>query len=809
MTVNAYETEHRDAVRALAPECTVLLRASGAFPLAGPCRLALYGNGARRTIMGGTGSGEVNVREFVTCEQGLEAAGFTVTTKAWLDGYDRIYDEAHRAFLAEIRERARKKHTPAIVEGMGAVMPEPACDLPLTGDGDAAVYVLSRISGEGSDRRAVEGDLLLSESERRDILTLRERFDRFMLVLNVGGPVDLSPLDGVDDILLLSQLGIDTGNVLADLLTGKAYPSGKLTTTWSAWGGWCDVGEFGEREDTRYREGVYVGYRFFDSVGRKPMFPFGFGLGYTAFDVACAGIRTEGTELLVDAAVRNTGKYRGREVVQLYISSPGRTLDVPFQSLAAFAKTRELAPDESETVTLSCKVEDLASYDTVRQRWFLDGGDYLLRLGTSSADASAYGVLRLDGDVVTRAVRNRCGVPDFADWKPERRRTEEASADLPVVTVCAAAIETEEVDYNKSISRSETARLLSDGDLAKLCVGAHESGLTGVIGDAGRSVAGAAGETSLHMRERGVGSIVMADGPAGLRLSRRYTVDKKGVAHSLDGSMPQSMLELLTPAQAAGMRLLSSGRTRVRGEVREQYATALPIGTALAQSWDLALAERCGDIVGDEMERFGVDLWLAPALNIHRDVRCGRNFEYFSEDPLVSGLFAAAITRGVQKHPGRGVTVKHFAANNQETNRYNNSSQVSERAMREIYLRGFELCLRESRPAALMTSYNLLNGVHTSEHSGLVTDILRCEFGFDGLVMTDWITARGIISRGAKYPAPAASRICAAGGDLMMPGERADVADLLRALKTGRLRREQLERAAEHILKVLKQCGKG
>ena len=209
----------------------------------------------------------------------------------------------------------------------------------------------------------------------------------------------------------------------------------------------------------------------------------------------------------------------------------------------------------------------------------------------------------------------------------------------------------------------------------------------------------------------------------------------------------------------------------------------------------------CGDLVGEEMERFGVHLWLAPALNIHRDIRCGRNFEYYSEDPLVSGLFAAAVTRGVQKHPGRGTTIKHFAANNQETNRYGSNSIVSERAMREIYLRGFGIAVREGWPCAVMTSYNLLNGIHTSERRDLTGEILRAEFGFRGVVMTDWIVSAMTMGK-KKYPAPNAARIAAAGGDLVMPGGAGDLKQMLKGLKDGTVSRRQLAVNATRVYRL-------
>ena len=445
--------------------------------------------------------------------------------------------------------------------------------------------------------------------------------------------------------------------------------------------------------------------------------------------------------------------------MQLYVSAPQGRLDKPYQTLAAFGKSAVLRPGESEELTLAFDPRELASYDEARACWILEPGDYVLRLGTSSVDTKEAAVVRLDAEIVVKQVKNCLGKPDFSDWKPETPRGTKHPK-VCVLPLNAADFETETVDYASSGETDPEIEALNDAELCLLGIGGFDpkKGSMSVIGEASRSVAGAAGETTSQLKDRGIPALVMADGPAGLRLSRRYTKDEKG-AHAVGEGLPESMMDLM-PAPAAFVMKLLEGKKKTRGEIFEQYCTAIPIGTAIAQSWNLAFAERCGDIVGDEMKRFGVHLWLAPALNIHRDIRCGRNFEYFSEDPLISGKFAAAITKGVQRHPGRAATVKHFAANNQETNRYSSNSRVSERAMREIYLRGFEIAVKESRPHALMTSYNLLNGTHTSERRDLIEDILRAEFGYRGIVMTDWIIAvmRG---RDSKYAWPNAAKIAA------------------------------------------------
>lgn len=328
-----------------------------------------------------------------------------------------------------------------------------------------------------------------------------------------------------------------------------------------------------------------------------------------------------------------------------------------------------------------------------------------------------------------------------------------------------------------------------------------------IIGNASGRVAGAAGETTGQLDEREFPVMVMADGPAGLRLSRKYLKDDKGI-HPIGETMPATIADFL-PKPLIWLMSLFAKKEKPGDKVYEQYATAIPIGTAIAQSWNLEFAQKCGDVVGDEMERFHVQLWLAPALNIHRSIRCGRNFEYFSEDPFISGKFAAALTKGVQKHPGCGTTIKHYAANNQETNRYNNNSQVSERAMREIYLKGFEICVREAQPCAVMTSYNLLNGKHTSERRDLIEDILRSEFGFEGIVMTDWIINGGTMNKASVHPAPQAAKIAAAGGDLTMPGGKNDFNGILEAVQKGELSRRQLQINATRIGRMAKRLAGG
>lgn len=798
------EKVHFDRIRESAAECTVLLKSDGSFPLDRPGEIAAFGRGVRYTVTGGTGSGEVNIRTSVNIEEGLKAAGFTVTSGEWLDAYDQVLQDSRKKFVKKIQNEAFALGENIMIYCLGKIMPEPDHDLVPEGEGDTAIYVVSRISGEGNDLKPAKGDIKLADSEIRDILTLNRKYKKFMLVLNVGGVIDLSPVEEVSNILLLSQLGGTTGHVLADILLGKQNPSGKLTTTWSAFEDYCSIGSFGEKDDTEYREGIYVGYRYFDTIGILPEFPFGYGLSYTDFRIEMSDVSSCGDEITVKANVENTGKMPGKEVVQIYVSCPAGKLDKPYQELAAFEKSRSLDPGESEELELRFRLRDMASYDEDIAAYILEQGIYAIGMGNSSENTQIIAAAKLDVNAVVLKARNVTGTPGFNDHIPESAEKRIVPDGTPTLCITAGDIETCSVDYEPEYPVDDIISSLSDEELAFMSVGgfAPSQADLQVVGNAATHVAGAAGETTSILRAKGIEPLIMADGPAGLRIAKEYFTDENGAHDASATTIPASMLEFLEGLPGIDLtQLTAGGQIPEDAEILEQYATAIPIGTAIAQSFNLGLAESYGDIVGAEMEEFGVHLWLAPALNIHRSIQCGRNFEYYSEDPVLSGKMAAAVTRGIQKHPGCGTTIKHYAANNQETNRYANNSHVSERAMREIYLKAFGICVRESHPKALMTSYNLLNGIHTSEHRGLTEEILRNEFGFEGIVMTDWIISL-VVPVNSKYPAAHAVPTASAGGDLFMPGGQAEYDEILQALKDGTLSRSQLEINATRVFRA-------
>ncbi len=808
-TVQAFEKEHIERVRKIAPECTLLLKKDGNLPLSAPCKVALYGSGVRKTMKGGTGSGDVNVRHFVTIEEGMEKAGFEVTSKKWLDDYDKLLARKRIEFVEQVKLEAKQMGINPVMYGMGKAMPEPEYAFALDTEAELAVYVLARISGEGSDRSMVAGDIGLSQTEIRDILALNEKYDKFVLVLNVGGMVDLNPVKNVKNILLLGQLGTPTGDVLADLLLGKSYPSGKLAMTWAPIGKYASTKGFGDMDDTPYAEGIYVGYRYFDTVHEKPDFPFGYGLSYTEFEMAVKETAADAEKITITMEVKNSGAFAGKEVVQAYYCAPKGRLDKPYQELAAFGKTRELQPGESEKITLSFGTADMASYDMERASYILEAGEYVIRAGSSSAGTVPCCKVALDETAVIKKVKNICPGCELKDFVPDTSMdavSGTAVIDVPVYQIKAKEMPQETVVYEempRELSGNrctwddvksgkntidEFVGSLDEKQLAYICIGMFEdkAGVGSVIGAASQSVAGAAGETSQRLKDLGVPTLVMADGPAGLRLCTQYKI-VDGKVKGMD-SVLTGFMEYLEPEQLEQMAAMAAkpSEDELAAPMHYTYCTAIPIGTALAQSFSEKVCRMCGDIVGDEMEKFGINLWLAPAMNIQRSPLCGRNFEYYSEDPLVSGVLAAAVTEGVQSHKGCGVTVKHFALNNQETNRMASNSIASERAIREIYMRGFEICVQRAQPYAVMSSYNLVNGEHTCNSKDIQTYALRNEWGYQGVVMTDWYATNDMMTGGNqredKHPAGSSAGCIHAGNDIVMPGTQADFDDMMDAL---------------------------
>ena len=819
--VEQREIDHMNISQELAGECMVLLENDGALPLKETGKIALFGNGVRRTVKGGTGSGDVNSRSIVNVEEGFKNAGFTVTSGSWLDKQGEMLDKSKGEYLEWVKAEAKKSSRSEFIIQFDHPYSAPAPVLITEedckeADTDVAVYVIARNSGEGSDRYNREGDYLLFAEEKKNLEMVAAHFKKTIVILNIGGVMELSgvkAIPGINAILLMGQLGNIGGDALADVVTGKVNPSGKTVDTWAKnymdYPSSAKFSHNGSVHDEEYEDGIYVGYRYFDSFGVEPEYCFGFGRSYTDFSLQIDGAEAAGDRVQVRATVQNTGSvYAGKEVVQIYYSAPQGRMDKPYQELAAYHKTSLLKPGESEAMILTFAIKEMASYSEADAAWVLEKGDYVIRVGSSAGNTEVAAVLTLAEEVKTQIGKNLFPLdiqlkeikPDTTAAKTAYEKNSEGLGRVYHGSIQSSCIKAEHMvyqgkreEYKTDREKKLTVQDVKNGDctveelvaqltveeMADMCVGTLRAGEGNVVGNASYTVPGAAGDTSSILKvSRGIKNMILADGPAGLRLQPHFKTTKEG--------------KLLPGGSVMGDSFEPFDPDINEDEVDNyyQYCTAIPIGWSLAQSWNTELAEWAGDMIGAEMEQFGVDLWLAPAMNIHRNPLCGRNFEYYSEDPLVSGKIAAAITIGVQKHKGKGTTIKHFAVNNQEDNRYFVNAHVSERALREIYLKGFEIAVKESQPLSIMTSYNLLNGIHTANSYDLLQAMARDEWGFDGTVMTDWFTSQDMPEITGKfqprYPISSSVGCIYAGNDIQMPGCRKNVDDIVEAVKTGR-----------------------
>ncbi len=793
------EEKHRTLARRAAAEGIVLLKNEGLLPLKTSDPIALFGSGAEKTVKGGIGSGDVNNRENISVYRGIKEAGVSVTNEDWIQDYDKRYKEAREEWKEKILEDARHVQNPfdayaanpfALPDGRRIT------EADLKGAA-AAVYMISRISGEGKDRRLEKGDYYLSSREREDILYLDGLHIPLILILNSGGPVELTDIlqetENIRAVLNISQPGQEGGHAVADILFGRAVPEGKLTTTWARRYEdypFADTYSYlnGNLEKEEYREGIYVGYRYFDSFGVKPLFSFGYGLSYTSFGLEFCDLQTEKSSVQARVAVKNTGKsYAGREVVQVYVSFPKSGIEKESRRLAGFAKTDRLMPGESREVVVEIRQKQLAVFSEERQAWIVEAGTYGIWVGNSLESAVLSAYLTVSREVVLEKTHRICPRKEpfeelcrDSSGNSESRAGEAKEKAIPVYEFVPCR--QPEIQY---VSPEEEQYPVED--LIPLLYGNITAGAS-TLGSAGIRVPGSAGETTETLEEKyRIRSLIMADGPAGLRLRQSYQVDKEtdsvygtGVLGSLENGFLEPM------------------KIHKNTDTYYQYCTAFPVGTALAQTWDPELLTEFGCAVAEEMREFQVDLWLAPGMNIQRNPLCGRNFEYFSEDPLLSGVLASAVTRGVQDKTGCGVTIKHFACNNQEDNRMGVDACVSQRALREIYLRGFEIAVKESAPAAIMSSYNLINGVHAANSRDLCTVVAREEWGFQGVIMSDWNTT---VPEDGSIP----WKCAATGNDIIMPGNCDDDENIRQAYAQGELTEKEIRECAGRIIALVKK----
>nr|WP_295306899.1 glycoside hydrolase family 3 protein [uncultured Blautia sp.] len=817
-SVTERELRNRKLARKAAAEGMVLLKNEGILPLQKNDKIALFGGGAVATVKGGTGSGDVNEREVVSIYQGLQDAGLEFTNKEWLEGYIKLHQEERLRWRDMLQEKLKDAvgmeildiystnpfHMPA-----GAAMKESD----VVG-AKAVFYVISRKAGEGADRFKEAGDYDLSKTEKEELRWLDVHCENLVVVINAGGLIDLSEimkLSHLKALLSIVQPGMEGGHALADIVTGEVTPCGKLTDTWAKdYFAFPCAGTFshmnGNVEKEYYQEGIYVGYRYFDSFEKEVEFPFGFGLSYTEFQIVDVKVEIQ-KEIRVTATIKNIGSlYSGKEVLQVYATCPQSGMEKEYKRLCGFAKTDLLTPGESQQLTVTFDEKALASFSEKDSAWVIEAGKYGIWAGNSSQNITLAAVLEVKETTIIEKTEHICPVQEELtelECSKELRIKKEqqwhelaAKNNIPTITFTSVMMEKETLPQPKTWEKArEITEKLTDEELIAMVIGEISKGQGQALGSAGNMVPGAAGETSSALKEKyGIPGASMADGPAGIRLNRSYQVDKatgdiysEGILDALEGGF------------------LAFGKKHENAETYYQYCTAIPVGTLLAQTWDVNLMEEVGKAVAAEMQEFGISWWLAPGMNIHRNPLCGRNFEYYSEDPLVSGAMAAAITKGVQSVPGVGTTIKHFACNNQEDNRMGVDSVVSERVLREIYIRGFEIAVKQAQPMAIMTSYNLVNGVHAANNKNLCTQAARKEWNFQGIIMTDWTTTEA-------HGGSTSWKCPWAGNDLIMPGGNHDVEGIRKALESGELTREELKACVTRLLSVILQtlaCGCG
>ena len=726
---NSYKPDDKiiSLCRQTGAEGIVMLKNKGnVLPLDKSRTVSVFGRVQRDYFYVGYGSGgDVNAPYKISLMDGLRANG-------------NITVNEH---LAEIYEKWCTDNP--VDDGFWGHWPMCYDEMSLTSDivseaaeeSDTAIVVIGRAAGEDRENKLEKGSYYLTDEEHHMLDAVTERFSKVILLFNCGSVMDMCAINAYGDrisaILYVWQSGMESGNAVADVLSGNVSPSGKLTdtiaTSYKSYPG-CD--DFGDRHFNCYTEDVYVGYRYFETFRpEKVLYPFGFGLSYTEFAFENVDFTAGNGKISVSFDVRNIGRYAGKEVAQVYFEAPCGRLGKSSRALISFAKTKLLASGEAERISLEFAVSDMASYDDIDEfAYILEKGEYRIYLGSDVRSAALCGSFLQENDEITlRLSQTAAPVETFARMKamPDGGLSFEtvplAKYDLRQIILDNLPAEFPEYGKpctltdvkNGKVTLEQFVSTLSETELEAISRGDYT--MNSPLGAKGN--AAVYGGVLESMRKKGIPPVTTTDGPSGIRLS--------------------------------------------------SCASLMPIGTEIACSWNVELAKELYSEVGREMKLLGSDVLLAPGINIHRNPLCGRNFEYYSEDPYLTGKMAAAVVRGMQSS-GVSACPKHFACNNQETNRIHNDSRVSERALREIYLKGFEICVKEAKPQNIMTSYNKINGVWGHYHYELCTRILRGEWGYDGCVMTDWWMRS---SKSPEFPklCDQAYRV-RAGVNVLMPG---------------------------------------
>ena len=797
--VSKRELLHKEVSYEAALEGIVLLENDGTLPLKSK-RVALYGAGGRYTIKGGTGSGEVNERHVTSIYEGLINAGFKITNHSWWDDYEREVEISKKDYAKKMKFNLLKLSQ--IINAIGRPyqypvgrdisdhdIKESACD--------TAIYVVARQAGEGGDKKLDQGEFDLTNAELKHLSTLSNQYKHTILVINSGAMMDLTPIDslGLSAVVYYCQQGMEGGRAFANLLGGKVSPSGKLSDTWVNHYHdipYADQYSYlsGNTNQEYYHEGIYVGYRYFDTYKVQPRYPFGFGLTYSKFTHHYLDTLLDKTTVTLSLSVENIGQYEAKEVIQLYVSLPYGKLFKEKQRLIAFKKSKTLKKGENETLEIKFDLDYLKSYDDENSTYIIEKGIYTLLLGSDSQTTIPVSRLHVNETIVISKHSPICSreLP-IEELRMFLNIPDPTLPNIKTIQIDAQHISSIEHEYRtppiyQDVSVDAIMQNLTTKEMIDICVG---DGILGMFNGKKIVTMGAVGRTTDRLFSKGLVNVNLCDGPSGLRVLRRGAIRGKTI------KLDDYLMDFMRFFPKFLLRFLSVNKDK--DILLYQYATSFPVATSLAQTWNTDLIEKVGQAISIEMAELNVTYWLAPAMNIHRNPLCGRNFEYYSEDPVLTGKMASALTRGVQSVEGHYVTIKHFACNNQEDNRNRSNSNVNERALREIYLRGFEICVKEAKPKAVMTSYNLVNGVYTPNSYDLVTKVLRNEWGFDGVVMTDWYsTGKGLAKNDLAIKV---------GNDMIMPGTRQAKKEINQALKCGIISKTHLYRATANIVRQI------
>lgn len=740
----------------------VMLKNDGALPLKQGGTAAVFGRIQLHYYKSGTGSGGmVNVSKVIGITDGLLDAGYKLDEQL-LNAY-REWDEQNPFDYGEGwgGEPWSQKEMPLTDELVGGAASR----------ADAAIVIIGRTAGEEMDNKLEKGAFLLSDLEEDMLRRVTSAFDKTVVLLNTGGLIDMSFMDRypVSAVMYVWQGGMVGGAGTAAVLTGEVSPSGKLPDTIA-----YEISDypsdkfFGSGDMDCYGEDIYVGYRYFETFAKdRVRFPFGFGMSYTSFDLTASDFKLDGDKVTGSVNVKNTGSTPGREVVQIYCSAPQGKLGKPARVLCGFDKTRTLQPGESQILSFEIPLESVASYDDSgvtghKSAWILEQGGYVFYAGADVRSASEAYSLTLPETVVRQCksalgpltafkrMVNSNGKPEFEDVPLTGEAFPHDHAKLPaeIPQTGDRGIRLADVVNGKNTLEEFTAQL-TDYDLSCIIRG---EGMGSPKVTAG--TAAAFGGVSDTLTALGIPCACCDDGPSGMRLD-------------------------------CGTKAFS-----------------LPNGTLLASTFDRPLMTELFTFMGLEMHTNQVDCLLGPGMNIHRHPLNGRNFEYFSEDPYLTGEMASAELAGLHSTGAEG-TIKHFCGNNRETRRHFLDSVISERALREIYLRGFEKAVKKGGAKSVMTTYGQVNGVWTAGNYDLVTGILRDDWGFDGFTMTDWWAN---INRRGKAPDKSdfAAMAMAQNDVYMVTADGAACNDnTLDSLKSGELTRGELQRNAMNILRFL------